>query len=173
MPEHDLLTTIKRGKQIDSVQIIDSAVSQIRDGPPCKARLDGGYGRQFNWLRGWCWGGHPAVDWEVISLKPILTIRATCAPGHNSTYRSWRFIQWRFKSERTPSEIEVVRYQLGDKYRQVLLLRTRTLPLLLNSLRARMAPPSHARVLFHLRLLIISAHPQIQTHIDGSGSSPV
>ena len=74
MLEHDRLATIKRGKQIDSLQIIDSSASQIRDGPACKGSageeyLDGGDGRQFNWLRGQCRGGHPGVDWDVTFLK--------------------------------------------------------------------------------------------------------
>ena len=47
MLERDRLATIKRGKQIDSLQIIDSTASQIRDGPACKGSageeyLDGG-----------------------------------------------------------------------------------------------------------------------------------
>jgi len=31
--------------------------------------LDGGDGHQFDWLRGWSWGGHPAVDWKVTLFK--------------------------------------------------------------------------------------------------------
>ena len=49
MLEHDRLATINRGQQSDSVQIIDSSASQIRDGPACKGSageeyLDGGDG---------------------------------------------------------------------------------------------------------------------------------